>query len=152
MARKKKKIDGKDLEIVRLLWDGRTPYSDIAEKVGLTTNTVRARANRMIKEGILQVIGLVDPAAIPGHSSAFIGIKAEANKIDQVAKQFMKLKGVVISARVSGRFDVMATVMFNESCPYSDFISQELVKVKGIISIETFFVVEGEQFNLRYVL
>ena len=150
--KKQKKIDSKDLEIVRLLWDGRTPYADIAEKVGLSTNTVRARVNRMLKEDILQIIGLVDPAAIPGHSSAFIGIKAEANKIDQVAEQFMKLKGVVIAARVSGRFDVMATVMFNESFTYRDFVSEEISKVKGILSIETFSVVDGEQFNLRYVL
>jgi Lrp/AsnC family transcriptional regulator for asnA, asnC and gidA len=67
-----KKLDDTDLEIIRNLWDGRTPYSDIAERVGLTTNTVRNRVNRILESGVLQIIGLVSPGAIEGHHSAFI--------------------------------------------------------------------------------
>ncbi|MBF0104889.1 MAG: Lrp/AsnC family transcriptional regulator [Deltaproteobacteria bacterium] len=148
----KNKITDTDLEIVRHLWNGRTPYQEIAKKIGITTNTVRNRVNRMIEDGVLQIIGLVDPGAIAGHSSAFIGIKSEANKIKKVSQQFSELKGVVISACISGRFDIIACIMFNESYTYADFIFNELPKVKGIVSIETFFVAEGEKFNLRYVL
>lgn len=137
---------------MRHLWDGRTPYQVIGEKIAVTTNTVRNRVNRMLREGILQIIGLVDPNAIPGHSSAFIGIKVELNKIESVAKKVGGLKGVVISARVSGRFDIMASVLFNESFTHEDFISKELSKVEGIISVESFHVSDGQKYNLRYVL
>ena len=67
------KLDKTDLEIVRNLWDGRTPYSDIAEKIGLTTNTVRNRVNKLLDKGVLQIISLVEPTAIAGHHSAFVG-------------------------------------------------------------------------------
>ena len=40
------KLDKSDIDIIRNLWGGRTPYSEIAEKVGLTTNTVCNRVNR----------------------------------------------------------------------------------------------------------
>lgn len=148
----KKKITATDLEIVRHLWDGRTPYQEIAEKVGVTTNTVRNRVNRMLDQETLQIIGLVDPNSIPGHSSAFIGFKAEATKIREVSEKISELKGVVISACVSGRFNILATCLFNEEFTYNDFMNEELPKVDGIISSETFFVTEGQKFNLRYVL
>ena len=59
------KTDETDLTIIRHLWDGRTPFSKIAKELGITTNTVRARVNKLTGDGILQNSGLVDPHAIP---------------------------------------------------------------------------------------
>lgn len=145
-------IDDLDLKIVHHLWDGRTAFAEISEKLGITTNTVRARVERLQKTGVLQIIGLVDPAAIPGHSSAFIGFKAETPKIKQVYDNIKKLKGIVVAVLVSGKFDILAVVMFNEKFTYRNFIYEELPKIEGIISTETFFVVEADNYNLRYVL
>jgi Lrp/AsnC family transcriptional regulator for asnA, asnC and gidA len=146
------KLDKTDLEIVKHLWDGRKPFADIAQEMGITTNTVRARVNRLTDEGILQIIGLVDPFAIPGHSAAFIGYKVEAKSINKVRDELQKLKGVVGVACVSGRFDLLSMMMFNQEYSYKDFIYEELPKIEGLVSFETFFVVEATEFNLRYVL
>ena len=146
------KLDKKDLEIVRNLWDGRTPYKEVAKKVGLTTNTVRNRVNRMLKEGALQIISLVNPNAIENHSSAVIGFKIIPKTVEETYRQILKLKGLVGAAIVSGRFDIMGIFMFNEEHSYSKFLREELKKVDGIISMETFFVVGGKTWQLRYVL
>lgn len=146
------KLDDVDLKIVKLLWDGRMPYADIAKKVGITTNTVRARVTRLMKEGILQIIGLVDPHAIPGHSAAFMGFVVDARRVLEVAEKIRGLKGIVGCACVSGRFNLIAMVMFNEKFTHRNLILEELPKIEGVISFETFPVVEAEQFNLRYVL
>ncbi len=146
------KLDEKDLEIVRNLWDGRTPYKDVAKKVGLTTNTVRNRVNRMLKEGALQIISLVNPNAVENHSSAIIGFKIVPKNVDKTFNQILKLKGLVGAAIVTGRFDIMAVFMFNGEHSYSKFLHEELQKVDGILSMETFFVVGGETWQLRYVL
>lgn len=145
-------MDDIDMKIITHLWDGRTPFRKISKEVGVTTNTVRTRVNRLIKDGILQIIGLVDPFAIPGHSSAFVGFKLEAKKVQEATEQIRKLKGAVVVAGVSGRFNVIASFMFNDKYTYRDFLFQELVKVEGLITIETFFVVDAKNFNLRYVL
>jgi Lrp/AsnC family transcriptional regulator, regulator for asnA, asnC and gidA len=147
-----KKLDQRDMEIVRNLWDGRTPYADIAERVGLTTNTVRNRVNRMIESGILQIIGLVDPGAIEEHQSAFIGFKVIPREVGSALDHISGLKGVVGAATVSGRFDIMAVVMFNKTFSYNRFLEEELQNIPGLLSTETFFVVGGKDFQLRYVL
>lgn len=146
------KLDKTDIEIIRNLWDGRTPYSEIAEKVGLTTNTVRNRVNRMLENGVLQIISLVDPNAVEGHQSAFIGFNILPQNVGTALEHVSTMRGVVGAATVSGRFDIMAVVMFNRDYSYSRFLEEELSKIPGILSSETFFVVGGKTFQLRYVL
>jgi Lrp/AsnC family transcriptional regulator, regulator for asnA, asnC and gidA len=147
-----RKLDSIDLEIIRNLWDGRTPYRDVAKKIGLTTNTVRNRVNRMLEEGNLQIISLVHPSAISGHTAACICIKAFPKKINSILEQITQLKGVVGASTVTGRFDILAVVMFNEEYTYERFMYEELQQLSGIVSSETFFIVSGKTFQLRYVL
>ena len=78
------KLDKVDLEIIRNLWNGRTPYSEVAKKVGLTTNTVRNRVKNMLKNDVLQIISLVNPKAIKNHNSAIIGIKVKPQNTREV--------------------------------------------------------------------
>ncbi len=146
------KIDDIDLEIVRHLWDGRTPYSDIAEKMGLATNTVRNRVNRMREEGALQIIGLLHPEAVEGHQAAFVGFKVSPHYAQETLQQIQGLTGVVGASAVSGRFDYMAIIMFNEEHSYKRFLEEELPRVDGLTGTETFFAVAGNAFQLRYVL
>ena len=90
-------IDDTDLKIIRRLWDGRTPFSEISKEIGIITNTVRKRVNRLIENGILQIIGLADPDAIPDTYSAFIGFKIQPPKIKKALKQI----GALIRSRHS---------------------------------------------------
>jgi Lrp/AsnC family transcriptional regulator, regulator for asnA, asnC and gidA len=148
----KQKLDQTDIEIIRNLWDGRTPYSDIAEEVNLTTNTVRTRVNKMLESETLQIISLVDPNALENVSSAFIGFKVVPQNITRSLEQISTLKGMVGAVSVSGRFDIIAIFMFNDEYPYSRFLEEELQKVEGLISMETFFAVGSKSWQLRYVL
>lgn len=146
------KLDSYDLDIIRNLWNGRTPYQEIAKKVGLTTNTVRSRVNRMLESGALQIISLVNPTSLENHQAAYIGFKVQPHKTTKALEVISALKGVVGASTVSGRFDIMAIVMFNEEHSYQRFLDEELRQVDGLLSTETFFTIGGDTFQLRYVL
>jgi Lrp/AsnC family transcriptional regulator for asnA, asnC and gidA len=145
-------IDETDLTIIRALWDGRKPFKEIADKMGLAVNTVRNRVQRMQDSGALQIIGLINPEAVEYHSAAYIGFKIRPSKAQEAIRRIGELKGVVTATVVSGRFDVMAVVMFNKEHSYRRFLDEELSSVDGLLGTETFFVVPGETFQLRYVL
>ena len=106
------KTDDIDLAIIRRPWNGRTPFSKIAKELSITTKTVRTRVNRLIQNGVLQVIGLVDPDAVPGHSSAIMGFKIKPEATQTAVKQIGKLTGVVMAGCVSGQFDITALAFF----------------------------------------
>ena len=106
----------------------------------------------MLESGALQIISLVNPAALENHQSAWIGFKVLPPNVNVALEAICKLKGVVGASSVSGRFDIMAIVMFNKEHSYQRFLEEELKKVQGLLSSETFFVVGGDTFQLRYVL
>ncbi len=149
---KTKIMDETNLAIVRNLWDGRKPYAEIADELGVTTNTVRNRVNKMLEEGTLQIIGLVDPKAIEGHYSAFVTFQMEFDKIEPALEQIGAIKGVVAAIAVSGSFDIIAACFFNEEYNHERFIFEELQKVEGIKSVETHFTIKDVNWQLRYVL
>jgi Lrp/AsnC family transcriptional regulator, regulator for asnA, asnC and gidA len=149
---KSKSLDETNLAIVRRLWDGRKPYAEIAEELGVTTNTVRNRVNRMMEDGALQIIGLVDPKAIKGHYSAFVTFQMEFDKIEAALEQIGAMRGVVAAMAVSGSFDIIAACFFNEEFNHERFIFEELQKVEGIRSVETHFTIKDANWQLRYVL
>jgi Lrp/AsnC family transcriptional regulator for asnA, asnC and gidA len=146
------KTDDTDLAIIRHLWNGRTPFSKIAKELGITTNTVRARVNKLVDNGVLQIIGLVDPDAVPSHSSAIMAFKIKPKVSQKAVKQIGELNGVVMAGCVSGRFDIMALVFFNAQYTHRDFVFNELAKVEGIVSVETFFKMDAVNWQMRYVL
>ena len=149
---KLKAVDELNLDIIRHLWNGRKPYAEIANELGITTNTVRNRVNKLKKDGVLQIIGLVDPSAVPGHYSAFMAFKVETHKLAQALEQIGNMKGVVMAGCVNGRYDIMALAFFNEEYTHEKFVFEELSKVDGVIGVETFYVVRGVHWQLRYVL
>jgi Lrp/AsnC family transcriptional regulator for asnA, asnC and gidA len=146
-------ITATDLKIIQALKSGRRPLADVADEVGLTLSTLRRRVQRMQEDNAIQIICLVDPFLIQGASSAFVGFKFEPDKIQQGARQIEKLRGVVISALVSGSYDAMAIAMFNDSFTFQQFIMDEVLKLEGLVGIETSLAIEGgENYQLRYVL
>jgi len=77
------KIDDLNIAIIKHLNDGRKAYKLIADALNVSENTIRARVNRMREAGILEIAGLVDPAAIPGHSTVIIGVKLKTTNLVQ---------------------------------------------------------------------
>ncbi len=152
MGMRQVRLDGTDLDIIRHLWDGRTPYRDIAEKVGLTANTVRSRVNRMLDTNAVQIICLVNPYVLKGHQSAIIGFSTLPKESKRALLKITRLRGVVTAARVAGRFDIVAILLFNTNFTYETFVREEIPKVEEIVSMETFFAFGSDNFQLRYVL
>lgn len=147
-----KALNDFDTTLLRQLWDGRVSFKKIADEVGVSTNTIRAHVQSLIDKKILQIAGLVDPVSLPQHKLAFIGLKVAPQKAKEAVEKIRKLRGVVGCACVSGRFDILASVIFNEQFTYQQFAFQELDSIKDILFMETFFVVDGSDYQVRYVL
>lgn len=146
------KIDTINIDIIKHLRDGRKSFHDIAEKLSISENTVRARANKLMEEGVLDIVGLVDPASLPGHRLALVGVNLKTMDLVKKGEEFSKLKGVVSTGVVTGRFDLMLTVLLNEDFGLLEFYTEEVAKIKDVQSVETFVVYKGYNFKVPYIL
>lgn len=147
------RLSATDLNIIRALKDGRRPMAEVAKEAGLSLSTARRHVQRMLSDNAIQIICLVDPFLVKGHASAFISFKFAPGKIHQGARDIEKLKGVVISALISGSHDAMAIVLFNESFTLQDFMMEEILKLEELVDIEASIAIKGgKNYQLRYVL
>ena len=146
------KIDGIHLDIIKYLMDGRKSFKKIARELSITENTVRARVNKLIEEGVLKISGLVDPEAVPGHSTLMIGVKLNTMNLVKKGEEFSKLRGVISVSVVTGRYDLILVVIINEEFGLLKFFTEEVARLKDVQSVETFVVYKGYNVRVPYIL
>lgn len=147
------KLDDTNKAIIRLLEDGRKPYSAIAEEIGITENTVRSRVNRLIEDGVLKISGLVNPQMLPEMQVAIMGIKLSTLNLEEKAKEFSKLHGVFSVVVVTGRFDLIVQLVTgtDEQSSLLNFFKNELSKVKDVSDVETFVCYQSHNYNIPFM-
>ena len=149
-----KRIDDTNKAIIRLLQDGRRPYSVIADELGITENTVRSRANKLLEDGVLKITGMVDPEYVPGLQVIYMGIKLSTMELAKKSEEFMTLRGVVSVAVVTGRYDLIVKLVLSEEEDLSllNFFSNELTKISSVLDVETYVVYQSHNLLVPYIL
>jgi Lrp/AsnC family transcriptional regulator, regulator for asnA, asnC and gidA len=124
--------------IEQLQEDGRRPFTQIALDLGVSEAAVRARTNRMIEKGVLQVVGVTDPLKLGFQQWAMIGIKVQADRLIEVAEEiaaFPETDYVVVTA---GTYDILVECVAEDNEALLQFLSEKLRKIPGIRETETF--------------
>ena len=124
--------------IEHLQQDGRRPFTQIAADLGVSEAAVRARTNRLVERGILQVVGVTDPLKLGFQQQAMIGVRCESNKLLEVAEAvsaFPEVDYVVITA---GAFDLLIEVVCENNDALLQFLAERLRAVDGVRETETF--------------
>ena len=124
--------------IEHLQEDGRRPFTQIAAELGVSEAAVRARTNRMVERGILQIVGVTDPLKLGFHQQALIGIRCERDMLIEVAEavaDFPEVDYVVITA---GTYDLLIETVCEDNNALLMFLAERLRKIEGIRETETF--------------
>jgi Lrp/AsnC family transcriptional regulator, regulator for asnA, asnC and gidA len=145
------KIDKTNIDIIRELRDGKKSLKKIADKLRITENTVRSRVNKLQEEGVLEICGLVDPATLPDHTVVIIGIKLSEMNLVEKGAEISQLKGVISANVVTGRFDLIILVLFKKGFGLLEFYTEEISKVEGVRSVETFVVYKSYNLKVPYI-
>lgn len=141
-------LDNLDKDLVRLLkHDGRVTTAQIANRLSVTTPTVRSRMKALIGAGILRVAGMVNLSAIPELTTALIGINIESRgQLSDQLEKLTALKPVHWAVVVTGRFDVIAEVIVKGGMDdlYA-FTSIDLPTIGRVTHCETFVVMRSSR-------
>ena len=140
-------IDEINLAIIRHLKDGRIPFKKIADALNVSEGTVRTRVRRLMDEGILEIAGLVDPEAMPDLSVVMVGVKVKDMDLVKKGEEFSRLRGVTSVCVVTGRYDLLVTVLLSRDFNMLRFYTEEVSTIDRVSSVESFVVYKS--FNLK---
>ncbi len=133
------KIDATDQAIIAALKeDGRTPFAQIAQRLGVSTGMVRQRYQRLVKEGVLQVAAITNPMLLGYSTMALIGLKVESGLFDQVAEQLAQSPEVIYLVYATGSYDLLLEVICRDNDHLLEFLTRRLHAIEGIRETETF--------------
>ena len=146
------KMDETNIAIIKHLRHGRKSFKKIAEQLSISENTARARVNRLLDEGVLEISARVDPEAIQGHRVVMVGVKLKTMNLVKKGEEFSKLKGVVSVSVVTGRYDLILVVLLNADFGLLEFYTEEVSRIEDVQSVETFVVYKGYNLKVPYIL
>jgi Lrp/AsnC family transcriptional regulator for asnA, asnC and gidA len=147
-------LDDLDKAIIKALQlDGRRPYAQIGRELRVPEATVRQRAERLIARGIVQVVGVTDPLAMGFQQPAFIGLKIQAARLDEIAERLAELDEVTYVVVTAGRFDLICEVVCEDNDHLLRVLTDRIAPIDGITSTETMvelrFVKESYRWGTR---
>ena len=147
-------LDNLDKAIIKALQlDGRRPYAQIGRELHVPEATVRQRAERLIARGIVQVVGVTDPLAMGFLQPAFIGLKIDAGRMEEIAERLAELDEVTYVVVTAGRYDLICEVVCEDNDHLLRVLTEQIARIDGIRSTETMvelrFVKESYRWGTR---
>ncbi len=122
--------------IEHLQQDGRRPFTQIAAELGVSEAAVRARTNRLIERGILQIVGVTDPLKLGFHQMAMVGVRCDGDMLVRVAEQIAELPEVSYAVITAGPYDVLVETVCEDNEALLSFLVDRLRSIPGVRDTE----------------
>lgn len=127
-------IDEIDKKIISILQqNARTPFTRIAEEVGLSEGAVRKRIDNLEKEGIIKkYIAVVNPKKLGYNNITLLGLDAEPTKLLDIANEIAKIKEAKNVYLSTGDHMIMAEIWAKDGKELSEILAQKIGKIDGV--------------------
>ena len=137
--KEKAKVDEIDLKIINFLnKDGRTPFAQIAKELGVSTGMIRQRYQRLVQEGVLQIVAITNPLLMGFATMAQIGVKADVSRLEEIADEIAEFEEVIYLVLLTGSYDLHVEVVCRDKAHLLNFLTKKLHAIEGVKEAETF--------------
>jgi Lrp/AsnC family transcriptional regulator, regulator for asnA, asnC and gidA len=131
-------IDEIDKAVIReLQLDGRMPYAKLGPAVGLSQAAVRQRVQRLIENGVMQVVAVTDPLTLGFGLQAMVGLEVDGD-LRAVATKLAKVDEVSYVVVTTGRFDMLVEVVCRDNEQLLALVNDVMRALPGVRSAEVF--------------
>ena len=130
------RLDDIDLKILHVLFkDGRESFVEIAKETKLSSVGVNKRVEKLMREGILSIKGLLNIEKV--HTvSAEIEIEADSQSLTELVERLSQSPLVYHLVKTSGRYNLFVGVVAPDLGSIENFITREIREKPGIKQME----------------
>lgn len=144
-------LDDIDQAIIsQLQYDGRAPFTQIAEDLNISEGAVRRRVKQLLDSGVMQIVAIVEPQELGWNEAGLIGIRVQADKTNEVADAIAKLSEVSYLFQAAGEFDLFAEVYCRDRAHFVSFLNSKLQKIPGVERTQSFLILKLHKLSYRW--
>jgi len=145
-------LDEQDLNLIRELEaDGRKSSADLGRIIGTSKVTASRKLKRLLDDGIITIAAHIFPPVLGYRMMATIGINVLPGQVDAVAQTIRSFENVHWVFITTGRYDIMAWVLFKEPRDLSRFVKNGLGNVPGLKGTQTMVNLEFTKYSYAYL-
>ena len=133
----KRELDKIDRSILRILQtDGRISFTELGERVGLSTTPCTERVRRLEREGIIMGYNArLNPQSLKASLLVFVEISLDyksGDTFEEFRRAVLKLPHVLECHLVSGDFDYLVKARISEMASYRKLLGDILLKLPHV--------------------
>ena len=135
----RRRLDAVDRVIVeQLSKDARISNRQIAQELGVTEGTVRARIKRMEEEKLIRITAVTNIDRFRDAALAYIWIEVERSAQNQaVAERLSGIRELGFVGVMMGRSDILAITMVRNTEHLAEFIHSRISPIEGVRRTES---------------
>ncbi|MFE9851361.1 Lrp/AsnC family transcriptional regulator [Streptomyces sp. NPDC005576] len=131
-------VDAVSLAIIEQLQeDGRRPYATIGKAVGLSEAAVRQRVQKLLDQGVMQIVAVTDPLTVGFRRQAMVGVKVSGD-VEPVAEALTAMTECEYVVMTAGSFDLMVEIVCEDDDHLLETIGTRIRTIPGVRSTESF--------------
>lgn len=130
-------IDAIDMRMIALLrGDGRIASREMAEALGISEATVRARLRRLEEADTLRVVAVTDFRAAGFDLLTSVGVQVEEGAATAVAAELARIPEVLNVHIVAGPPDIEISLAARNRAELARLLGERLLQIPGILRVE----------------
>ncbi|WP_049987816.1 Lrp/AsnC family transcriptional regulator [Halobellus rufus] len=135
-------LDETDREILRILQaDARTPFSEIARRIDMSSATVHDRVGRMEEAGVIEGYhAQIDPRSVGLGTSAFVGLRIEQGRENDALDRLREIEAVQEIHLTTGEWDVLLRLTVEDTDGLREAMFEEISRIEGFSRSQTMVI------------
>ncbi|XVH31814.1 Lrp/AsnC family transcriptional regulator [Haloferacaceae archaeon DSL9] len=135
-------LDDTDRAILRILQeDARTPFSEIARRIEMSSATVHDRVGRMEDAGVIQGYHAhVDAKSIGYGVSALVGLRVEQGREEDALERLREIDGVREVHLTTGEWDVVLRLYAKDTDGLRELMFNNIANMDGFSRSQTMII------------
>ena len=139
-------LDDTDKAIVRELQrNARTPFSEIARRIDMSSATVHDRVKRMEEEGVIRGYHAeIEPSALGLEIEALVGLRIEQGMATDVLDRLEGVAAVQDVVLVTGEWDAVMRLAAHSTQELRELMFDRIADIEGVDRSQTMIVLGHE--------
>lgn len=145
-------FDELDLKIIALLEEnGRATYTQLADSLGITDNTVAKRIEALLDSKAITIAAQIELQKMGYRAQGLIAMNVAAEKIDKLSSYLVNNSNVTLISHTLGHFNMVILVTFVTWEDLQRFVSLELSTRDEILNMEVYFIKQAMRPPFRFL-
>lgn len=135
-------LDDTDRAILRILQENaRTPFSEIARRIDMSSATVHDRVGRMEEAGVIEGYHAKVNAKEVGYGvAALVGLRVEQGREEDALEKLRDIEQVQEINLTTGEWDVMLHVVAHDTEELRDLMFESVANMDGFSRSQTMII------------